>query len=319
MTVSAMSRLPGISALVIGVLLILPGCGGKPAAGTATDSKEQGIPSSTGAGSTGHSGAETPAAGSAMQPATVDIKSGVGKEAVDFLQAVRAGTAKADQLSAPFAKAIGLPIVFDSDKAKGYSASSAEDWMRKVGASIQFGLPLSSTLVGDVALFRGMLQGKTGGYWLRMVKEGGSWKVDWLSASTAHVKKGIAASSGSADAVLQEFAVTAVVEAICDKDAMPSKERTAVVAAGMTPRLRAEWAPPLDGDRTTGHDYSPAKLAFKINDIGNEVESVNYTQNGDAEYSVEIVKSGGAKVMYHAKLTRDATLGRWLVEHLAGG
>ena len=42
-------------------------------------------------------------------PEKVDPASGVGKEAVDFLQAVRAGTAKASQLSPVFVKMVGLP------------------------------------------------------------------------------------------------------------------------------------------------------------------------------------------------------------------
>jgi hypothetical protein len=250
-------------------------------------------------------------------PARVDITTGVGKDAVDFLQAVVGGTAKADQLSAAFVKAVGRPIVFDGDKAKGFSASSAEDWMKKVGASTGFGLPLKADQVGDVALFRGMLVGKQGSYSLRMVKEGGAWKVDWLSASSAAVKKGVPAPTNSGDATLQEFALTAVVEAICDQDAMPAPQRAAVVAAGLTPALRTSWASPLDADKAAGYDYSPAKLEkFKIVEIGGKAESVSYTQTGDGAYVAEVTKAGGSKpAAYLVKLAKSPT-GQWLVENI---
>ena len=284
-------------ALMIGVFLATPGCGGsKPA--TTGDNKDNKDVVKPGGGTPTDPGAGTNPA----QPAKVDVTTGVGKEAVDFLQAVRGGTARADQLSTAFQKAIGLPVVFEADKGKGFSVSSAEDWLKRVGASTGFGPPLTATQDGETALVRGSLVGKSGGYALRMVKEGGAWKVDWLSASTVEVKKPLA--TGAGDAVLQEFAVAAVVEAICDQDAMPAPQRHAVIAAGLTPTLRAAWAAPLDGDKTAGYDYSPSKLGFKIADIGGKAESVSYSHPAEGTYFAEIARAGGAKTAYLVKVAK---------------
>jgi hypothetical protein len=305
MTTSATFRPLAALALVFGLFLALPGCGGtKPTAENKGDGKKDDPKPGGGTPTDPNAGKSVPP----PPPAKVDIATGVGKEAVDFLQSVVGGTARADQLSAAFVKAIGLPVVFDGDKTKGYSTGAAEDWLKKVGASTGFGLPLTATQVGDVALFRGLLVGKPGGYSLRMVKEGGAWKVDWLSASTVEVKKAIAVSTTSGDAALQEFAVTAVVEAICDQDAMPPPQRHTVVAAGLTTPLRMSWASPLDGDKTSGYDYSPSKMGFKVGEIGGKAESVSYTQTGDGAYVAEVAKAGGAKAAYLVKLAKGQSL-----------
>ena len=48
-------------------------------------------------------------------------------------------------------------------------------------------------------------------------------------------------------------------------------ERIAVIAAGLTPALRANWADPFDGDKVKGYDYNPAKLAAAV-----ESQAVRY-------------------------------------------
>jgi hypothetical protein len=295
-------------ALVIGLFFALPGCGGgKPASENKGDGKDtKGGDPNPGGGSPGDPKQPT----IPSQPAKVDITTGVGKEAVDFLQAVVGRTATADQLSTNFKKAVGLPIVFDGDKAKGYSAGSAEDWLKKFGASTRFGLPLSATQVSDVALFRGALVEKQGTYSLRMVKEGGAWKVDWLSASSVSGPT-VLPGAGSGDAVLQEFATASLAEAICDKDALPADVRATVIAAGLSPALRSSWAPPFEGDKPKGYDFSVARMTVKANELGDKAEAVSCTPQGDA-FRVEITRSGGAKSAYLVKLAKAP--GQWLVE-----
>jgi hypothetical protein len=313
MTASATFRPLAAFLLAASVFLALPGCGGdKPQPPGKGDDKGKKEDPKLNIGQPTDPKTTIPPVTIPAQPAKVDTTTGVGKEAVDFLMAVRAGSARADQLSAAFVKAIGLPVVLDSDKAKGYSTGAAEDWMRKVGASTGFGPPLKADQVGDVALFRGILVGKSGGYSLRMVKEGGAWKVDWLSASSVDVKKAIAVPANSSDAILQEFAATAVVESILDQDAMPAPQRHAIVAAGLTPALRMSWASPLDGDKASGYDYSLSKLKFKVDDIGGKAESVSYTQQGEGAYVAEVAKAGGGKAAYLVKLVK----GQPLVESL---
>jgi hypothetical protein len=297
-------------ALVIGVLFALPGCGGgKPSADNKGDGKDKKGGDPNPGGSSGNTNSGQPVVPS--QPAKVDITTGVGKEAVDFLQAVVGRTATAEQLSTNFKKSVGLPIVFEGDKAKGYSAGSAEDWLKKFGASTRFGLPLSATQVGDVALFRGALVEKQGTYSLRMVKEGSAWKVDWLSASSVSGPT-VLPGAGTGDAVLQEFAAASLTEVICDKDALPPDVRAMVIAAGLSPALRAAWAPPFDMDKPKGYDFSVARMTVKANELGDKAESVSCTSQGDATFRVEITRAGGAKSAYLVKVAKAP--GQWLIE-----
>ena len=57
--------------------------------------------------------------------------------------------------------------------------------------------------------FTPVFDGRSLGQW---TPKGGAWKVDWLSASTAKVNKAVAVPAAG-DAMLQEFAVTAVIAA----------------------------------------------------------------------------------------------------------
>lgn len=243
----------------------------------------------------------------------VDVTTGVGKDAVDFLTAVGTGAARADHLSAGFVKLVGLPAVFDADKKQGYSASAAEGWLRGVGRGVGFGPPLTATRVGDAAVFRGGLVGKSGGYALRMVNEGGRWKADWLSLSSVGVKG--SAAPAAPDGVLREFAAAAVVEAVCDRDVMPRDERVAVVAAGLTPELRARWAPAFGSDKAQGYDYNRGALGLKVSEIGGGAEAVTLTPAGD-DFRVEVARAGGAKATYLLKLAKGSVPGQWLVAEL---
>ena len=253
-------------------------------------------------------------------PERVDFKTGVGKDATDFLSAVGMGTAKGDQLSLSFVKAIGLPVTFPADKAKGYSVDAATQRLKQLGNSTGFGPPLSSKQMGDVAIFNGSLVGKPGMYSLRMAQDGGMWKVDWLSLTTVvpptpSVFTTLAGPTTDAEALLRLFAATAIFEAICDKDAMPALDRTAVIAAGLTPELRKAWADPFDGDKAEGYDYSRTKLAMKVAEIGGNAVSVSYSLQGDA-FKAEVTKTGGAKAAYLVKLAKGTTPGQWLIESI---
>lgn len=295
-------------ALAAGLFLALPGCGDKPKPDGKDnkDKKEQPNPLVTDPKKEDPNAPPKP-------PERIDMKSGVGKDAIDFLTALGAGSAKATQLSAGFLKLIGKPTELEGDKAKGYSESAAESWLHRVGAKFTGMGPMAeSTLVGDAAVFRGNFTG--GGYWLRMVKEGGAWKVDWLSMSSLNPPPaGAVAASG--DAVLQGFAASAVAHAICDKDAMPKDDRLAVIAAGLTPGLRARWEP-FGGDKDKGYDYSPAKLGLTVAEIATAAEAVTVSPAGEATFKMEVGRAGGAKSDYALKLAKGATPGQWLVESL---
>ncbi len=298
-------------ALTLGLFLTLPGCAPKPVdkgEKKDKDKKDNANPNPI-ANPNPNTTPET------KTPEKIDTKAGVGKDAVDFLSAVGAGTAKASQLSAGFVKLIGLPVELDSDKAKGYSGDAAEAWMRTIGAKFSGMGPMSeSSQAGDVAVFRGSFTGGT--YYLRMVREGDAWKADWLSMSSIFVETFSVGTAGpaSADSLLQGFAAAAVMSTICDKDAMPQEQRTAVIAAGFSPALRKSLAPPFDGDKDKGYDYSPGQLGLKLGEIGGKAEALVLSTAADGSIKVEITKAGGAKSAYAVKLVKGASLGQWLVE-----
>lgn len=300
--------------LVAALFLALPGCGGeKPKDDKKGDKKDdkKGEPN-TGTPQGGNS--STPKV-DAPKPEIVDLSTGVGKDAVDFLQAVRAGTAKAGQLSTGFVKLIGLPAELPSDKAKGYSTDAAEGWLKRVGIEVGFAPPNYTKHAGDTAVFRGGLVGKPNGrYSLRMIREGNAWKVDWLSLSSVEVKG--PSTNPSADAVFQEFATDAIVEAICDKDAMPPAERTMVIAAGLAPAFRTKLAPPFGSDTDQGFDFNRGALALEAGKIGDKAESVTLTPQGEAAFKVEVTRAGGAKDSYTVKLAKGTAPGQWLVENV---
>lgn len=291
-------------ALAAGLCLALPACNKKKPASDKAEKKD--------GGTTPNPVATTNPAPEVKAPERVDTKAGVGKDAVDFLTAVGAGTARAGQLSAGFVKLVGLPVEFESDKEKGFSADAAESWLRRVGSKLTGMGPMSeSSQAGDVAVFRGSFTGGT--YFLRMVREGGAWKADWLSLSS--VPATAPAAAGGADPLLRAFAATAVAAAISDRDALSPEQRTAAVAAGLAPALRASLAPPFDGDKAHGFDHSPAQLGLKLAAIGGGAEAVSVAPAGDG-FKVEVTKAGGAKSAYALKLVRGPTAGQWLVESI---
>jgi len=127
-----------VLALVAGPFLALPGCGGeKPRPSQASEKDKKGNPP----GDAQDHPKDKPSVIPAHPPRKVDLDSGVGKEATAFLKALGEGSVKADKLSAGFVKMIGLPAELPTDKSRGFSANTAESWMKQVGGGATFGLP----------------------------------------------------------------------------------------------------------------------------------------------------------------------------------
>jgi hypothetical protein len=305
------------SVLTAAVFIALTGCGtGEQPKTVKKDGQAKPSPSTGTTGAAQSSPPPTPALDPTRPPERIESNSAVGQEAIHFLTAVGAGTARADQLSSGFVRLIGLPVELPGDKARGYSPDAAESWLRRVGAKLTGMGPMTESFqAGDVAVFRGRFTGGT--YWLRMVKEAGAWKADWLSLSSVETTGTSPAGSASAETHLQSFAATAVATALCDKDAMPREERLTVIAAGLTPAFRQNWAEPFDGDKLKGYDHSPAKLGVKVGGIGNLCQSVAMTPTGPATFQMEVTRTSGEKASYTLKLAKGPTPGQWLVESIS--
>ena len=248
-----------------------------------------------------------------------EVEPPANKAAEDFISAMNQGAAKADALSAAFVKAVGKPLVFPSDKEKGFSADAATSWLRKVGDGVSINLPLFRKQAGDLVYIRGSISGprlgkeagKTGSYCLRLLKEAGAWKVDWLSLSS--VDEVAPAPLSTPEAAAQGFAVAAFAETVADLNGMPKDERAPVIAAALAPALRAAWAAPFDQDKAQGYDYSPGKLGTEATRIGGGTTAFTATRVGDLpEFKVELTKPAGKKT-YVVKLVKGAGPNEWLI------
>jgi hypothetical protein len=249
-----------------------------------------------------------------MAPAVqVDFNTGVGKDAIDFMGSLRASTVRADQLSNGFVKVVGLPAEFPVDKAKGFSADAAEGWLKRVGMRRGLSLPSMSKQLGDVALFRGTFINEPGGYFLRMIREGGAWKVDWLSLTSVEIKDAPEQKSAS---VCDDFAVAAIFGTLADKDALLKEDRALLLGAGLTPALKAKWAEPLPSDKDQGFDYNRGLLMQKAAEYGAGVDSVTIFQQGNGPaFRVEVSRAG-AKAAYIVKLVKGSGPCQLLVDEI---
>lgn len=305
-------RVAGVLTLAAGLLIALPGCGGEHPQPSKADEKDK---KGNRQGDARDHPKDKPSVTLPGPPRKVDLDSGVGKEAVAFLKALNEGSAKADRLSAGFVKMIGLPAELPTDKSRGYSMSAAESWMKQVGGGATFGLP-SGFAGGDAAVLWGGFQGqgRTGDYSLRMIHEGGAWKVDYLALTSASFTPSTA-SGGGPEGEYQRFAARTVGGVLCDKTGMPKDDRALALAAGLTPALRAKLAEPFGSDREQGFDYNRGKLLLEAGKIGGGAESYSVAQQGDApEFRLEVTKPGGAKSNYSLKLLKGTTPGQWLVD-----
>ena len=184
-----------------------------------------------------------------------------------FLGNLGAGKAEASDLTTRMLKAVGKPLTQDDkDKARGYSADKAASWLNRVGQGMTFSPALDRKQAGDRVYVRGSLQGKPGTYSLRLVKEGGAWKVDLLVLSSAEWQG--TPNAGTAEAAFLEFTVTAFIAAVADSNviAIPA-DRAPMIAAAMTPALRSAWGSPYDQLKPQGYDYNPTILARKATEI----------------------------------------------------
>lgn len=309
-----------LTALAAGLCLALVGCNnnGKSPTSEKKEEKKGDSPATPGSTpSTPGTANPAPASETPLPPAEkIDLNIGVGKDATNFLKTLRDGMVKADQLSAGFVKAIGLPAELPADKAKGFSPDAAEALLRRIGSQKSYSLPFLSKQVGDVTLFRGTFVGEEGSYALRMIHEAGVWKVDWFSLTSVKIE-GAVINNSSGDVACQEFAVAAIIGVLMDHSALASNDRAILLGAGLTPALRKKWAEPFDSDKSQGLDYNAAGLAKKAAEVSAGIEGFSIGQpNSPTDYRIEIMRTATVKTPALVKLAKGTTPGQWLVDDL---
>lgn len=300
-------------------LIALSGCGGSsPPKDDKKDEKKE--PKPAPAPDPNGKGSSTPTP-QPPQSTLAAVEPAAEQAATAFLTDLAQGKAKADALSPSFVKAVGKPAELPSDKAKGYSPDAAADWLKRVGQGVTFGLALTRHQAGDVVFIRGSIsgarfgKGASGGYSLRLLREGGAWKVDWLSLTSVDVTAA-PAPPATPEAAAQDFAALAFVETVADLHGMPKEERAPLIAAAVAPALRAAWAPPFDQDKAQGYDYSPGKILLEATKIGGGTSSLTATRAGAApEYTVVLTRPAGKKT-YAVKLAKGPGPHEWLVSEV---
>jgi hypothetical protein len=309
-------------AMALGLMIVVSGCGGgKPNADKGAEKKADPTPSpppgtnTPGTTPTPPETVPTPKIDEMPRPPEkVDYTTGVGKEATELLTAFAMGNLKADRLSTSFVKMIGLPAELPPDKARGFSTDAAEVWLRRVGQGFMgFAPPSMSRHQGDVAVFRGRYT--AGGYTLRLVKEGGAWKIDWIALSSTKCDSTL--DVGNAETGFQDFAVIAAFEVLTDRDGMPKDDRIFAIAAALAPPYRKKLAEPLGSDMDQKLDYNRGQLSLATARYHEGVESFTVTHQGNSPvYRVELVRMGGARSAFVVKLTQGTLPGQWLVEDI---
>jgi hypothetical protein len=308
--------------LVAGLCLAaLPGCGSSTPNKAEKKEEPKADPKAEPPKTDPKTGTKPPEPQTSLQP----LEKAADDAATAFLRELGQGSVKAEMLSTNFLKSFGKPVELPSDKAKGYSADAAVRWLRQVGEGVNFSLSLYRQQAGDAAYLRGAVTGprlgKDGGYYsLRLVKEGGAWKVDWVALSSAEWKG--TPGAGTAEAAFQEFAAASFVEVLTDSKALPQEPelapyRAAPIAAAMTPPLRAAWAPPFEQDKPLGYDYNPARLRLKAVEVAGGTSAFTLTRVNDTpEFRVELTRPAG-KTTLTVKLVKGATPGEWLVSEVS--
>ena len=233
-----------------------------------------------------------------------------------FITDLRAAAEKPDPLPAEllarvspaFLKVIGKPLLSDADKAAGYSASAASNWLKNTGTQLVgiglptgYGSPTSAVMTGSFGNGAGRVL-------IRMTFEGG-WKIDWLSLGSV---KADLAKPTSPDGPDQDFAVMAFLDALTST-AMPREERIRLLGGTMSPKLKAAWAEPFDGDRARGEDYNATKLGLELDKYAKIVTGIRRTPAGANGFTVELPLSGRV-LNFDLKLTKGAAPGLWLVD-----
>ncbi|QJW97754.1 hypothetical protein [Frigoriglobus tundricola] len=306
-------------------LAAAPGCSGpapKPENKDEHKDEAKADPKSAPAPGTSPAPGTTPAPSVPPKTTLRDIDPQATAAVGTFLGALIQGNASPDALSGAFLRVVGKPLFFGGDKEKGYSATEAASWLKRTGETVNNFTPSHDQhQIGDVVYVRAALTSrlgnKSGGYSLRLVKEGPGWKVDWFSLASVDPDKITFPPAATPDAIAQGFAVAAFVGTVtADPNVFPAADRAPLVAAALTGELRKKWAEPFPSDAAEGRDYNPGKINTEAVKIGGGTTAITVTRAGEQlEFKVELTKPTG-KQSYVVKLVKGAGPTEWLVSEV---
>jgi hypothetical protein len=206
----------------------------------------------------------------------------------------------------------------------------AREWLREAGTSLATASQVSSPFSGfgqpGAAVFTGTFmnrKGEKGRYLIRMVEEGGAWKLDWFQTSA--VQSNEAPPPASIDDPFKDVAVQAAADLVAvppsatgtPPEILPGAHRAALAATLFSTKLRGapELGANLEKEDDQGYDYKRTWLGDKLDAfVGGKVASYTRTKVTDDTYKVEFTLEGGAKKAFEVKLVGGGSPGLWKVD-----
>lgn len=218
-----------------------------------------------------------------------------------FVKELAAGQLPPDlsaKLTPAFLKVIGKPLYSDAERYAGFRATAAEGWLKRAGAALAGVSPPS----GSGGVFAGTFGNGAGRYAVRVATADGGPKVDWFQLGTA--KAGDPAA-GSADDAARDFAAVSFLDALTAGGPVTREDRLPLLAATLSPRLKAEKAEPFGQDKAQGNDYNPGALGRWADGFGGPADGFTRTAAGPDGFSVSLMRGGQPKG-YSLKLVKEA-------------
>lgn len=247
------------------------------------------------------SGKTTPTGGAPVVGSVAEPTNLSGLEASQlakkFLNAVQDGTATADQMTPSFKKIIAEPV-FETDRARGYSDSVAENWLKQFQGKLG-SYAISSPTIHEAAYYTGTVSGaKPQQLLLRVKKAESGWLVDWFSVVEATPVQ------VPGEPTAQTFASMAFLHALIGhKDELAAGTMSTAYKKSIAPAIGSETKP-----------YNAGTLKTKLNGI-----RANFT-------GFKLIKTEGGTVtgqLLNAETSKSFTLklvmgeqNEWLVDEV---
>lgn len=258
------------------VAIALAGCDNKPKSGSAGPD----LPG-TGAG---------PAVGTPTARQAAD----------EFLKDLGAGKVTPDRLTADFTGKVSRTR--SSDEINGWLAAFK-------GAAF---VVAEEARFGDAIALRGRMQGpgKAEAFALRMVKDGSTYKTDWLHRSDRQGSE--IKPQADLELVAAQDSVRNFLDVLLGGDHR-------LAHALMAPAWKKTLSPPAPTDQRDGYDYGPGFLAVKTRQWSSGVLGYTLTKaelgaNKDsATFTAELAAEGQRDLSCTVKAAKDGATGRWLI------
>ncbi|QDU19105.1 hypothetical protein [Urbifossiella limnaea] len=227
------------------------------------------------------------------------------------------GSAATDpnRVSARFLKVIGKPLgTSPEDQAKKFSGAAAGQWLKRVAAAMGSDArvsPAAGAAREGSAVFVGSFESGAvpkGRYLIRLVEDGGAWKLDWFQVSAAEARVPTTPIDPFVD-----FAVLSLGDVLA-AGPMTADDRAPLGAALFTPAVMAGWEVSQPED-AAGYDYQRGALAAKLDAVAaGKAEWYFRSSASVAAYKIQFGVGAEAMVFVDFALVRGDGPNHWRVD-----